>query len=329
MKRPAKVNRRFTPHAPDRILPAISLQGMQPVAVASPVAEAAFRGVRIQQVAFTPGAEYEFAWKGDSHYLSYIDMHLADGETFSGSIERRLPRDLRGKLSFIPAGEPVWGWSVVRPRHNTFTAVYFDPAALDEEVSKRFERATQSHLHFEDPALRETMRKLHGALAEAGEGDAIYLETLCVLCAMEVSRYVEGTESRSIAKTDELDRARTSRTQELIEANLARSISLSELADAAGLSRFQFLRSFKRSTGETPYQYVLRRRIEKAQQLLREQAMSVEAVGAAVGFSSSTRFIRAFRLKTGSTPGSYRASKGRLGWPGRPGRPGRPGESSS
>jgi AraC family transcriptional regulator len=290
------------------------LDAVQPPEVAGSVAEATFRGMRIQQVAFTPGAAYEFAWKGDSHYLSYIDMHLADGETFGGSIERRLPRDLRGKLSFIPAGEPVWGWSVVRPRHNTFTAVYFDPATLDEEVSKRFERATQSHLHFEDPALRETMRKVHGTLPGAGSpDDSLYLEALCVLCAMEVSRYVDGRDSRSSAKVDDLDRTRAARTHELIEQNLARSISLGELADAAGLSRFQFLRSFKRSTGETPYQYVLRLRIEKAQQLLREQSLSVEAIGTAVGFSSSTRFIRAFRLKTGSTPGSYRASKGRVG----------------
>jgi AraC family transcriptional regulator len=268
--------------------------------------------MRVQQVAFAPGAAYEFAWKGSSHYLSYIDMHLADGETFGGSTGRRLPRDLRGKLSFIPAGEPVWGWSVVRQRYNSFTAVYFDPETMDEELSKRFERATQSYLHFEDPALRETMRKVHGLLAAAKEGeDSLYLETLCVLSAMEVSHYVDGTESRAIGKTDELDRARASRTQDLIEANLARSISLGEMASAAGISRFQFLRSFKRTTGETPYQYVLRRRIEKAQQLLREQTITVEAVAAAVGFSSSTRFIRAFRLKTGSTPGAYRDSKRR------------------
>jgi AraC family transcriptional regulator len=242
MKRPARTKQRFAPRAPDRVLPAISLQSVEPEQVATPVAEATFRGMRVQQLAVAPGAAYEFAWKGSSHYLSYIDMHLSDGETFGGSTGRRLPRDLRGKLSFIPAGEPVWGWSVLRPRHNSFTAVYFDPAGLDEDVSRRFERATQSHLHFEDPALRDTMRKLHGALGEAQSGDSLYLEALCVLCAMEVSRYVEGSESRALRKADELDHARTSRTQQLVEENLARSISLGELADAAGLSRFQFHR---------------------------------------------------------------------------------------
>ncbi|MEJ0034485.1 MAG: AraC family transcriptional regulator [Gammaproteobacteria bacterium] len=301
----------MTPRAPARALPVLRLRPAQAAKAPTPIAEATFKGMRVQQVAFTPGAAYEFAWKGNAHYLSYIDMHLADGETFSGSVERRLPRDLRGKLSFIPSGEQVWGWSVVRPRYNSFTALYFDPAALDEEVSRRFEATTRSHLHFEDPALRETMRKLHGALAVADKSDSLYVEALCVLCAMEISRYLNRKDVGDLGKVDELDRARASRTHELIEANLARNISLGEMAGAAGLSRFQFLRSFKRSTGETPYQYVLRCRIEKAQKLLSEQTMTVEAVAEAVGFSSSTRFIRAFRVRTGSTPGSYREKKKR------------------
>ena len=285
---------------------------MRAASVGGPAAELTFRGIRVQHVVLTPGAEYEFAWKGSSHYLSYLDIELADGETFDGRTRRRLARDLRGKLTFIPSGERTWGWSVVRDRNNSFTAVYFDPKEMDEDIASRFERLTRSHVHFEDPALRETMRKLHGALAVPGQNDSLYLEALCVLSAMEISRYADG-KAIANAKADPLDRTRASRTQEMIEANLSRSLSLGELADAAGLSRFHFLRSFKRCTGETPYQYLLRRRIETAQTLLREQTMTVEAVASAVGFNSSTRFIRAFRLKTGVTPGSYRGADTRRG----------------
>ncbi|MEJ1962854.1 MAG: AraC family transcriptional regulator [Gammaproteobacteria bacterium] len=311
MTRLAKVSRRFAPSAPARALPALRLQSVQAEKAASAVAEASFKGMRVQQVTFAPGAAYEFAWKGRSHYLSYLDMQLADGETFGGSAPRRLPRDLRGKLSFIPSGEQVWGWSVVRPPYNSFTAVYFEPDALDEELGKRMERATRSHLHFEDPALRETMRKLHATLAAASQGDSLYLEALCVLCAMEMGRYVEGAGIGESRKAEQRDVARVSRARDLIEANLAGNVTLGQLADAAGLSRFHFLRSFKRGTGETPHQYLLRRRIEKAQLLLREETMTVEAVAAATGFSSSTRFIRAFRLRTGATPGSYREASAR------------------
>lgn len=309
MTRPAKANRRIAPRAPAQTLPTLRLQPVQAASVGGPLAELSFNGMRVQHVGLLPGAQYEFAWKGTAHYLSYLDIQLADGETFDGSARRRLPRDLRGKLSFVPAGEQTWGWSVARDRYNTFTAVYFDPDEVDDEVAKRLERVTRAHVHFEDAPLRDTMRKLHGALAVAGESDVLYLESLCVLSAIEIGRYVD----RRADSTDDdaLDRGRASRTQELIEANLSRNISLGEMADDAGLSRFHFLRSFKRSTGETPYQYVLRRRIETAQTLLREQTMTVEAVAAAVGFSSATRFIRAFRLRTGVTPGTYRRAASR------------------
>ena len=308
MTPPAKASRGYAPPASVPTLPTVRMQPVQAGSAAGSVAEMSFSGIRVQHVALIPGAQYEFAWKGTSHYLSYLDIQLDDGETFDGTARRRLPRDLRGKLSFVPSGEQTSGWSVARDRYNTFTAVYFDPQALGEEIAKRFERVTRSHLHFEDPALRDTMRKLHGALAVPGESDSLYLEALCTLSAMEIGRYLDGKAAAGAGQDEVLDRKRASRTQEFIEANLTRSISLGELADAAGLSRFHFLRSFKRSTGETPYQYVLRRRIETAQALLREQAMTVEAVAGAVGFRNATRFIRAFRLKTGVTPGAYRAA---------------------
>ena len=306
MTRLAKANRRYVPRAPAHTLPSMRLQPLQASGAGGGVAELSFGGMRVQHVALIPGGQYEFAWKGKAHYLSYLDIQLDDGESFVGGARRRLPRDLRGKLSFVPAGEQTWGWSVYRDRCNTFTAVYFDPDAVDEDIARRFERVTRAHLHFEDGPLRETMRKLHAELAAPGESDTLYLESLCVLSAMEISRYADR--KADSVDDDALDRRRASRTQELIEANLARNISLTELADAAGLSRFHFLRSFKRCIGETPYQYVLRRRIETAQTLLREQAMTVEAVAGAVGFSSATRFIRAFRLRTGSTPGAYRVA---------------------
>jgi AraC family transcriptional regulator len=306
MTRLAKANRRPLPSPPSRTFPTLHLQPVRVPGTGGPIAEMSVSGIRVQHIAIAPRSEWEFAWKGQSHYLSYLDVQLSDGETFDGSTRRRLGRDLRGKLSFIPSGQEVWGWSAARDRNNTFTVVYFDPDTVSGELAQRLARITKSHLQFEDRSLRETMRKLHDALATPGDSDALYLESLCLLSAIEMGRYADG--AAGAEQDDTLDRTRASRTQELIEANLGREISLGELARAAGLSRFHFLRSFKRSTGETPYQYVLRRRIETAQTMLREQAMSVEAVAAAVGFSSSTRFIRAFRLKTGVTPGTYRSA---------------------
>jgi AraC family transcriptional regulator len=74
------------------------------------------------------------------------------------------------------------------------------------------------------------------------------------------------------------------------------------------LSRFHFLRAFKRATGDTPYQHLLRRRIERAQDLLRDNRMTVTEIALAVGCKNANRLTAAFRRLTNSTPSEFRAS---------------------
>jgi AraC family transcriptional regulator len=89
---------------------------------------------------------------------------------------------------------------------------------------------------------------------------------------------------------------------ELIEANLDGTLSLKQMADEAGLSAFHFARLFRESTGVTPYQYVLDRRIAAAKLLLRSGNVTVAEVASSTGFSSDVNFVRAFRQRVGVTP---------------------------
>ncbi len=83
---------------------------------------------------------------------------------------------------------------------------------------------------------------------------------------------------------------------------------LGELAAAAGLSRFHFLRRFKRATGTTPWRYLTDLRLAKARSLLADPAMSVREAAAAAGFADPAYFSRLFRRRTGTTPSAYRAT---------------------
>lgn len=84
------------------------------------------------------------------------------------------------------------------------------------------------------------------------------------------------------------------------------AISIDELAGIALQSRFHFIRSFREATGTTPYQYLLRLRMEEAKNRLRRSEATVGQISADLGFSSTSQFHRAFLKMTGVTPQSFR-----------------------
>jgi AraC-like DNA-binding protein/effector-binding domain-containing protein len=97
------------------------------------------------------------------------------------------------------------------------------------------------------------------------------------------------------------------RLLDTIRRGLAGDLSLEALADRAGWSRFHFHRAFRRVTGETPKQYTLRLRVERAAARLLTHNESVLGVATGVGFASHEVFTRAFRRHFGCTPLDYRA----------------------
>lgn len=90
--------------------------------------------------------------------------------------------------------------------------------------------------------------------------------------------------------------------QAYIDACFECDITLPEIAKVAGLSRAHFLRSFTRCFGQTPYQALRRRRLERAAELLRNRTGSVTDVALAVGYNNFSAFARAFRVFHGVAP---------------------------
>jgi AraC family transcriptional regulator len=96
------------------------------------------------------------------------------------------------------------------------------------------------------------------------------------------------------------------RVMEFMTANMDRDLHLDEIAGEAGLSSFHFAREFRAVTGQTPYQYLLDQRIERAKGFLKSEAWPVQEIAAITGFRSPVNFVRAFRQRVGVTPGNWR-----------------------
>src|SRR4029077_20174045 len=93
----------------------------------------------------------------------------------------------------------------------------------------------------------------------------------------------------------------TRRVRDYIDANLDQNIGLDMLASTAGLSGHHFARAFRQSFGEPPHGYVLRRRIERAQEMLKQSDQPLSEIALAVGFSDHSHFARHFRPLVGIT----------------------------
>jgi len=91
-----------------------------------------------------------------------------------------------------------------------------------------------------------------------------------------------------------------------IRENLAREVSVAQLAKTVGMSQYYFSKLFKTSTGTTPHQYVMRQRVERAQELLRDSGTALASVATEVGFETQSHFTSVFRHLVGVTPKRYR-----------------------
>ncbi len=109
------------------------------------------------------------------------------------------------------------------------------------------------------------------------------------------------------------------RARDHIDREYRTAVDLDDLASIAGVSKYHFGRAFAATYGETPIRYLTRRRIERAQDLLRHANLTVTEICMAVGFASLGSFSSRFAELVGESPTAYRDRWARLGGPHIPG----------
>jgi AraC-like DNA-binding protein len=135
----------------------------------------------------------------------------------------------------------------------------------------------------------------------------------CILDIAQSARAANGpAPSRAGQPTPRrpgLPAARLRRVLSYIDASLAEPVTVADLACVAGMSSSHFATLFKRSTGVAPHEAVLRRRIARAKELLREDGLTIAAIGCQLGFSSQAHFTTVFRRRAGLTPSAFRVRR--------------------
>jgi AraC family transcriptional regulator len=263
-----------------------------------------FTGRYVRIIGIEP---YNFAVSGSKCYLALHDLQKRAGDLHLDG-QRFCENDMRRKLTLIPPGHIVEGWTEPARMLNSITAIFFDPERLTESLGHLFQPGHwRPMLRFEDDGLRSTLSKIESVLRSEDANDKIYAESLGLVAALELARLCNAG-LRSPAPSGPLSKQQIDRVVDFVEANLQHGISLAKLAELAGQSQFHFSRGFKRTVGLSPVQYVMARRLERAREHLRLSDMTVAEVAAAVGFNGISQFSRAFSRSMGMTPSEYRRS---------------------
>jgi AraC family transcriptional regulator len=237
--------------------------------------------------------------------LSGTKRHLT---VMEGKIDESPTRE--GDICQIPMGLSArFAWDTIGPEQNSIM-LEFDSdlftAHCPEIVSEHF---LMGHLRPRNYAANRELESLARILAreldEKCRRGRLFAQSVMWLLAVEIAEALWTRKPHRINLGGSAD-ARIQKAADYIEANFARNITLQDLNAETGLNSTQLISLFRRATGFTPYAYVVRRRLQEATHLLRQNRMPISEIALESGFSDQQQMTHAFKKHLGRTPKSFR-----------------------
>lgn len=186
-------------------------------------------------------------------------------------------------------------------------ALHYDAALFEEIVASAAGSARFRFPAAMLPAMPELLPTLVEVEATAGASRQLAAQSLAIRLAERVAEAMSGAPKRG-ARPAPGDERRVSAVLRHIEARADEAVDLDTLAAMAGMSKYHFLRTFRRVTGLTPYKYLLGVRMRRAAVQLRTSDAPVAAIAFDAGFGDLSTFNNRFRELFGVPPSRYRAA---------------------
>lgn len=157
-----------------------------------------------------------------------------------------------------------------------------------------------------DAAVEHIGLAMLAEMEAGGASGRVYGDALATALATHLLRNHAASPRAEPNGRGGLPRGTLRHVTDFVNDNLSTDLGLSEMAGVANLSQYHFSRQFKRSTGLSPHQYVIQRRVERARELLSKTDLSVGDVASAVGFTHQSHLAHHVRRHFGVAPSSLR-----------------------
>jgi AraC family transcriptional regulator len=232
-------------------------------------------------------SDFSASWRGSRGLLSKT---VSAGMTTICEFNQARRLEMRNSTSY----------AIVLLRNEILEQALHDSRQPRVELQKRY--------HLQDETLRHLIEVLLHEKRQGFQSGAFFLDGVTVALASYLIRHYSADAPVRANSVGGMAPSILRRCIALMEARLEGDLRLDELAGEAGLSTSHFIRSFRESTGKTPYQFLLERRVQRAQTLMRDPRASLAEIARSTGFADQHHLARAFRRITGITPSTYRRS---------------------
>jgi AraC family transcriptional regulator len=159
---------------------------------------------------------------------------------------------------------------------------------------------------FRDDQLRHIVLAMHHELLAGFPSGRLFGEYMGLSFATTLLTRRFANTQRASGYRGGLSPSKLRLVKTFVNQNLASNLSLTDIASLVQMGPCHFARAFKESTGLSPHQYVLRRRIDRAVEMLKNERSSLAGIAYDLGFSSQGHFTTVFRKFTGTQPTNYR-----------------------
>jgi AraC family transcriptional regulator len=213
-----------------------------------------------------------------------------------------------GSINVVPAGSSVQ-WD--REGSMDLLFIYLEPSLVARVAAESFEldssRTVMPPLNgLNVPELRSAMLAVDAELRTGGVGGSLLAESFANVLAVHLIRHITGHRRPKAPADSVLPRRKLHTVVEYIMEHLAGRPTLEQMAAVVHLSAYHFARQFKAATGLAPHQYVIARRVERAQELLRtDGGLGLAEVAFNSGFANQSHFCLHFRRIVGVTPRQF------------------------
>ena len=237
-------------------------------------------------------------------FLMNVSDHDIAWEISSGDSMKQVLME-PNQIFFNPANVP---FSRYTADHYEFVLVLVEPEKMVSSAPIVSKSCTFTETYqIKDPNLEYIFKLLLSEIQAGNQNGKLFLENIVSILTLHfVKNYSKEQSAELIENVNGFTSKELEKALYYIDQNMSENYKIENLAEEFGISKFNFIKRFKSSTNVTPHQFIIKKKLERSKNLLKEDRLSLTDITYMLNFSDQSHFSNSFKKMYGVTPREFR-----------------------